>query len=83
MNDYFFPVIQLGGTASVTEFKVFNRWGELVYNDNKAPGWNGTFMGTAQPIGTYIYSAKIRVPDPQNPSVTSEVFLQGSVSLIR
>ncbi|MES2622676.1 MAG: gliding motility-associated C-terminal domain-containing protein [Bacteroidota bacterium] len=45
------------------EFKVFNRWGELVY-DNPAmvaadPGWNGVYKGKEQPIGTYIWVCNV------------------------
>lgn len=40
------------------EFHVYNRWGEEVYyNPNMVPGdgWDGSFRGKEQPIGTYIY----------------------------
>jgi gliding motility-associated-like protein len=40
------------------DFKVFNRWGEVVYeNQNMQPGdgWDGIFRGREQPVGTYIY----------------------------
>ncbi len=40
------------------DFKVFNRWGETVYeNPNMLPGdgWDGVFRGREQPVGTYIF----------------------------
>jgi gliding motility-associated-like protein len=40
------------------EMHVFNRWGEEVYNNTAmlpGDGWDGTFRGKEQPIGTYVY----------------------------
>jgi hypothetical protein len=42
----------------VTYFKVFNRWGQVVYDyfaDPAVEGWDGNLDGKAQEIGTYIY----------------------------
>lgn len=37
-------------------FMIFNRWGEMVfYTQDSSIGWDGTFSGYAQPIGSYIY----------------------------
>lgn len=44
------------------QFRVYNRWGELVYeNQNMQPGdgWDGTFRGKQQPVGTYVYSLDV------------------------
>ncbi|MDW8418003.1 MAG: gliding motility-associated C-terminal domain-containing protein [Chitinophagales bacterium] len=44
------------------EMRVYNRWGELVYeNTNMTPGegWDGTFRGIAQPVGTYVYTYRV------------------------
>lgn len=54
-NDYFKPQLQPG--QILTWMKVFNRLGQLVY-DNKAPdkGWDGNFEnGQPAPIDTYMY----------------------------
>ncbi|MCG8327918.1 MAG: gliding motility-associated C-terminal domain-containing protein, partial [Chitinophagales bacterium] len=61
MNDFFnitpeesMPLLE------VMEFKVYNRWGQLVYdNDTPDTGWDGTFNGKPQPIEVYFYSIKI------------------------
>jgi len=38
------------------KMQVFNRWGTLVYEGNDVNnGWDGTYQGIAQPIGTYVY----------------------------
>lgn len=46
----------------IMEFKVFSRWGQLVY-DNERPleGWDGTFNGNALPADIYAYYIKLRV----------------------
>ncbi|KIC89074.1 hypothetical protein HY58_18835 [Flavihumibacter sp. ZG627] len=56
-NDLLFPF-----TINVRElrwFRVFNRWGELVY-ETKAlgAGWNGYYKGAIQPLDTYTWVAE-------------------------
>jgi len=37
---------------------IYNRWGELVYETNNADyysGWDGTYQGKEQGVGTYVY----------------------------
>ena len=44
------------GPASLNHFRIYNRWGELVFETtNDAEGWDGTFNGTPQPFGVYVY----------------------------
>jgi gliding motility-associated-like protein len=41
------------------QFRVYNRWGELVYenqNMQATDGWDGTFRNKPQPVGTYVYT---------------------------
>ncbi len=54
-NDYFRPLIH--GVVENADFRIYNRWGELIYqsNDAYAPGWNGTFNGEPQEIGVYVF----------------------------
>lgn len=43
------------GLASMDEFSIYNRWGELVFSTNDPDmGWDGTFKGQPQPTGTYV-----------------------------
>jgi gliding motility-associated-like protein len=38
------------------EFKIFNRWGELIYSSDKSDeGWDGTVDGKIQNTDTYVY----------------------------
>lgn len=40
----------------IKSFKVFNRWGELVFSTNKmGEGWNGIYKGALQPQGVYVW----------------------------
>jgi len=47
----------LGGDMASMELKIFNRWGELVFENNEQnTGWNGlTFERELAPTGVYIY----------------------------
>ena len=40
-------------------FRVFNRWGQLVFETNVlGQGWNGIFNGKPQVIDTYTWTAE-------------------------
>ena len=53
-NDVLHP-IPIGITL-FNFFKVFNRWGQVIYNSSDySQGWNGKFKGVDQPIGVYIW----------------------------
>ncbi len=45
----------LGNGFTVKAFRIFNKWGQLLYDNNGGDGWDGTFNGEQQPAGTYIY----------------------------
>lgn len=56
-NDRFtpFPV----GIKSMNYFRVYNRWGQLVFSTNALyVGWDGTLGGALQPSGTYVWMAE-------------------------
>ena len=37
-------------------FRVYNRWGQLLFKtSNIEKGWDGTYRGTLQPMGVYVY----------------------------
>ena len=66
------------GPIAVTTFKIFNRWGELVYNnENPTQGWDGMHNDEPAPSDVYIYMIEITLP---NGSIES---FQGDVTLIR
>ena len=49
----------LVGITKLKMFKVFNRWGQLMFQlRNEADGWDGTHLGMGQPVGTYLWQAE-------------------------
>ena len=77
INDFFQPAGLTGGSNKVTKFEIYNRWGQLLYNDNVAFSWDGTFNGVAQPVDVYIYVFEY-TPDNGAP-----VEIRGEFTLIR
>jgi gliding motility-associated-like protein len=62
----------------LVEFKVFNRWGKLLYDNTDATkGWDGTFNGVPQDPGVYNYIIRVNVP-----SAEQKVY-KGTVTLVR
>ncbi len=56
INDILYPY--LTGIKQFQYFKVFNRFGKLLFETtNPDAGWNGSFNGTAQPMGIYVWFA--------------------------
>lgn len=46
-NDYLRPLLR--GIKQVNYFKIFNRWGQLIFQSaNDSPGWDGRFHGIPQ-----------------------------------
>lgn len=65
-NDMFY--VQGGrGVKEVKAFRVFDRWGELVYQQEgvlpNTPGWDGTFKGKAVGQGVFAWYAEILYDD--------------------
>lgn len=72
-----FRVVQLTGMVEVVELKVFNRWGQIVYDGNNSEGWDGNHSGKRAPSEVYAYTATVRYPD-------GEIEMRrGEVTLIR
>jgi len=80
-NDTYGPYISpaLQGIYVVTEMRVYNRWGQLVYNGTGP--WDGTFNGVLQPADTYLCYVTITGPDQSNPSVNIQYNIYSSFSL--
>lgn len=56
INDKLYPY--LTGVKTFQYFKVFNRFGKLMYESrNPDEGWDGTVSGTQQPMAIYIWVA--------------------------
>jgi gliding motility-associated-like protein len=49
------------GHHQIANFRVVNRWGQTVFETrDEANGWDGTFNGIPQDIGTYYYYIRYR-----------------------
>ena len=56
VNDLLFP--ETVGIAKFNYFRVFNRWGKLIYETYKTGigiGWDGKMNGVLQPMDTYLW----------------------------
>jgi gliding motility-associated-like protein len=80
-NDNFYIVAE--GPVTVTRFNIYDRWGQLVYDDPAAPGWNGSYKGKPAPSESYVYFVTVSYPDPSTASQTMEKSIQGSFQLLR
>ncbi|MEQ1677669.1 MAG: gliding motility-associated C-terminal domain-containing protein [Chitinophagaceae bacterium] len=77
LNDYFRPHNAL--KANNYEFKVYNRWGQLVFQSrNWQEKWDGRINGVLQNTGTYVWMLSYIQQDTKQP-----VFKKGMVTLIR
>ncbi len=72
-NDQFY-ILKASG-VTVKEFKVFNRWGQIVH-DGLEP-WDGSFKDELQPIGVYTFLFVLQLFEGQT------VKEAGSVTLVR
>lgn len=81
-NDFFNVAVapeEILPLLEIVEFKVYNRWGQLVY-DNETPdtGWDGKFNDKPQPIEAYFYSIKVAYLNGESAGE-----FQGNVTLAR
>ncbi len=81
VNDYFYIIGR--GLQSIKSLRVYNRWGNLVFErtyfdpSNRSLGWDGTYKGQQLPPGTYTYTAEALCGDG------AIIPLSGIINLIR
>ena len=62
----------------LVDFRIYNRWGEKVFQtSNIEDGWDGSYKGVPQDLGTYMYEIIVALPNGLNKSY------KGNVTLIR
>ena len=73
-----FKILRSLNIEKITEFAVFDRWGEKVFStDNINVGWDGTRNGAPSPLGVYAWMVVAQTKDGQ------QVVKRGNVTLIR
>lgn len=66
---------------NVKIFKIYNRWGELVFESNNTlpniakNGWDGYYKGELQPIDSYIYYVEVLFEDATEKAQKGTIFL--------
>ncbi|MBX2904405.1 MAG: gliding motility-associated C-terminal domain-containing protein [Taibaiella sp.] len=76
-NNDLFKVIRRGD-ATLRHFRVYNRWGTVVFQTtNIDEGWDGTYKGTPQPVGVYVYEVSAVSSNGK------EILKSGNVTLLR
>lgn len=77
LNDFLYPNNAL--KADNLEFKVFNRWGQMVFSSrNWLDKWNGKLKGIEQNSGVYVWFLNYTHRD-----TGKKVFQKGTTTLIR
>jgi len=78
-NDRFKPVNLKAATEDVLvkTFKIYNRWGQLVFDNNSPDGWGGTFDGKLAPPEVYAYIIEMEIPG------CGDSVQKGNVTLVR
>jgi gliding motility-associated-like protein len=78
-NNMFTPIFTSGFDPANFEMKIFNRWGELIFQTFDArKGWDGYLDFKQCPIGTYSFSIKYKLPETDEYRVVN-----GHVNLVR
>lgn len=81
VNDIFY--LRGSGLFTVRSFRVFNRWGEIVFertmvNPNDVSfGWDGKFKGVALPPDVFVYTAEVICNN------NTPLIFKGNVALIK
>lgn len=76
LNDTFNPVFKYWNSDIITGFKIYNRLGHLVYN-NETPttGWDGTIKGQEEASDVYVYLIEFDFGNGFKQSARGEVIL--------
>lgn len=60
-NHNFLPRPLLGESIATFEMKIWDRWGQLLFESTlpNGTGWDGTYKGEQMPMGVYVYKIKV------------------------
>ena len=82
-NDIFLIQSAEGPIDEIEFFKIYDRWGNLLYEANnfspndEAFGWNGQFRGQSMDNGVYIFVANVKFRDG------TATQIQGDITLVK
>jgi gliding motility-associated-like protein len=65
------------GITAIGSIKIFNRWGDLVFDQSGDVEWDGKFRGKAAQMGVYVYLVRVELSDG------TERLFSGDVTLLR
>jgi gliding motility-associated-like protein len=66
-----------GNAISTVDMKIFDQWGEAIFESTNLQGWDGSYKGKQQPVGVYVYVIKLKLVDGR------EMLKKGSINLVR
>jgi gliding motility-associated-like protein len=74
INEFFAPI---GASLSEYEFRIFNRWGEVIFVGNEKKPWNGNVRDSATPApeGVYVFHLEAKGLDLEDRMVNGRVTL--------
>ncbi len=66
------------GIVQLKSFNIYNRWGKQIFSTTDIEeGWDGTYKGTPQPLGVYVYTIEAETD-------SGKIFVKkGNVTLVR
>ncbi len=81
INDFFGPVLYNKSGYIVNQFRIYNRWGNVVYTASAKSkvGWDGTYGNAGKEAGAGVYNYLIEIRFVDGKVVTKK----GDVTLIR
>lgn len=83
INDYFVVYANDVQVEKVLSFRIFDRWGGLMFEEKDFPpnesqyGWDGSFRGQQMDAGVYVYFVQLQL------SNGNQEILEGSVALLK
>ncbi len=78
-NQHFQPIFTAGFDPYDFNMKIYNRWGEIIFESNDASvGWDGTYGGKIVQDGTYSWKIEFKTL-----STDERIMITGHVNIIR
>ena len=67
-----------GENIASIKFFIYDQWGELLFTSTSLQnGWDGTYKGTKEPVGVYVYNVDAVMNDGQN------IRKKGTITLLK